>query len=212
MAPTPRKPFNDEGLKAYDPLQSVIHTDRAGGRYDFDTSLRFVIERMEHTLDDINEGEWNGMPIKDPGNVPEYLQLALKPVMETALKVMQAVNINSGYTSSLQIDFEDRAKFEGSTEINLTAAEDTIVDGVNTWLRYVHENGYADKMGLPLAINEKARKDPLEGIDRVSDVLTQDHENGWKLKSFITNEEAAERMQKADQALFEARRAQQSKI
>ena len=212
MAPTPRKPFNDEGLKAYDPLQSVIHTDRAGGRYDFDTSLRYVIESMEHTLDDINEGEWNGMPIKDPGNVPEYLQLALKPVMETALKVMQAVNINSGFTNSLQIDFEDRAKFEGSTEIDLNAADNAIVEGVNKWLRYVHENGYAKTMGLPLAINDKARKDPLEGIRRVSDVLTLESGSGWKVKSFITNDEAAERMYNADQPMLEARRAQQSKI
>lgn len=203
---TPRGPFNDEGLKPYDPLKSVLRSDRAGGKYDFDDSLRALVQDMESTLDDIAQGEWNGMPIKDPARIPEYLQLALKPILETAVDTMRSVNLNSGF-GKLSIDFDDRAGFRGTQHIDLNRVDDILTEGVNTWLRFVQQQGHAETTGVPLAINSRFRNDLLGGIDGISDVLTTDLNGDHTPISFINSAEARERIIKNVRDTADARAA-----
>jgi hypothetical protein len=188
----------------------MLAENYAGQKLGLNGSIDRIIADMEMTLDELANGEYNGTKIKDSqqGQIPEYYQLALKPVLAASETLFKTMNANGGW-QAVPIDHESRERFSDgkkvTTEANLNEIDERLTGAVNNWLETVHARGLWDKVGLPLAINSTLRRTPGE-INQMGDVmhLTDD---GWKAISFIPNTEAAERNQRADAELAEARRA-----
>lgn len=181
----------------YQGLVDLIYQNSLGEAYDVEKSLDMRVSQMRFTLEEIAEGEWNGIPIRDPSQIPDYLEMAVKPLLEAASAVMNVVSNNGGFTSHLHIEHEDRKALAGTHTVDLVKAEQTIVGGINEWLRYIDEHTEFQKPGLPLAVNSPARTDLSEGIGRLSDVATVD-QDGWRPINFLSNEEATRILNQPD--------------
>lgn len=175
--------------KAYSALSGVIREDYKGDLLSFDESLDRTIRQMEMELAEIEEGEWNGVKIRNPAMVGEYMQSSLGRVMEASTAVMNCVG-TTGWRSDLDIPYEERDRLGGTTSVDLLEAGEKLTGAVNHWLTFAARHPEYHP-GLPLAANHPARDAPGEGISRLSEV-TLLGVGGYEALPFLTNENIAQ--------------------
>lgn len=195
MAVSSRGPF-EEKAKPYAHLQSVIYKGYTES-LNFEDSLQAHVDMMRRNMEDIAEGEYNGMPIKerDQKHIPFYAQQAVQPLLNAAKAVMSTVSDGNGWTSSLWIDPGDRDMLVGTNVVDLLEAERVLVGGINEWLEAIQKLPESQDPGTPLAINSAIRQDLDGGIGRISDVLMLESGTGWKPMGFKTNSEASKALE-----------------
>lgn len=187
-----------------DVLSSLRVRDGTGRLLSIDETIVRAVKTLDNDLEDIMEGNHNGMEIKEtksltkPQRAMECLELALKPVLTLAQGLAMASTDNKGW-HKLSDKFDDRAKL-GQNGLNLTAQGDVLTEAVNHWLStvaYLESEDTdilpknripAGQIGKPLAINDAART--TNEIPRVTAVLAL--EDGWQIKSLVSDEKAAD--------------------
>lgn len=181
----------DTKKTAHRHLTDVIRTDYTGSLLSFDESIARTIREMEGNLADIEQGEWNGMPIreKDRARIGEYVEQSLGKVLDASAAVMRTVSDMNGFTNFMQIPDEARDKLGRTHTVDLIATEKKLREAVNHWLTFVARHPEIQP-GIPLAINHPARGNPGQGIDRLTDVLSSQNSSGYEPARFMTNEAA----------------------
>jgi|GEM_PF-2970043 hypothetical protein len=168
-------------------LQKIIRQDGTGKTLSVEESIESVVTDLKYALLDIEDGEYNGVAIKDTSKIPSYMTEILAPVLEAAAAVQNTVSENRGSASSLAISFEDRAQLGGSTSVNLLEISNKLEGAVGTWLKAVDQMEGGAKIGKPLAMSDTARQHSQ--ISRLSDVLNLTN-RGYEPMELLSDEDA----------------------
>lgn len=169
-----------------------------GETLSIDGSIAHHKALMQVDLDDIRNGEWNGVKIKDSTKIPEHLGICLKPMLAMAVAIS-----NTSDVRSQDIPYEHRKHF-GQSEISPNKLRAEVVDGINTWLRAVRameDDGIIPRgvTGKPLWINCEARQ--TCEIERLSDVTRQTDHDGFVALAFVSDTDAMARRSKPQAGL-----------
>ena len=177
-------------------LQNIVRTDRITGEAkSIDASVQSIVDELEFTLDEIRDGEWNGMPINDISKIPEYLELAIRPVLEAGTALLETVAENKGWTASLDVDPELRSQFGRQTVVDLTLLDEKLSDAFSTWLKSVNELDPQGNTGIPLPYNDVARK-TMEVRDMRQVIRLQDDASFGPYK--FVSDDAAQALRRRD--------------
>ena len=153
--------------KPYDRLAEVFETTGSGERLGFHESLDRVVGLLEYDLDDIAEGEFNGLSIRDDQKA-EKLAIATHKVLAMAAAVQAAIQDAGGQAEKVFIDAADYKAFAGETVIDLDEARTKVLDGLNLWFQRARD---FEGVALPLDPNDPKRGSKEIHIDDLSEVL-----------------------------------------
>ena len=181
----------------YQNLENIRVTDGTRQKLSVNDSIDRIIKETEFTLEELSEGEYNGMDIKNPEkNLPDYIEEAIKPVLNLCQAITNTAKKKTGGWESLSIAFDDRAEIGGDTEIDLNDTASRLQNTIEQWLAFVdtQPDNIKQKIGKPLAINAEAR---LTGkLYSITDVLTlpTNEEAQWVPKHMLNDLDAKEKL------------------
>tara|TARA_R110002124_G_scaffold64985_2_gene177974 strand:- start:796223 stop:796798 length:576 start_codon:yes stop_codon:yes gene_type:complete len=175
-------------MSRYNHLVDILVSDRvSGATLSVDESIDRTIKEMDFALEELSEGEWNGMAIKDASQMAHHYEAALKPILQASAAILNTVSQNKKGWETLSVAFEERAALGGQTTLKLQDHEANLSKAVHNWLDAVDQTPCAAEIGKPLAVNCAARGEGA--LNHLADVLSLTNQ-GWEPKAFIKDSDA----------------------
>ncbi len=175
-------------------LEKVVRNHpTTGEKMSVDDSIDRIIGEMDFALAELDDGEWNGMTIKDNQRIPSHLEEAIKPILDAGAAVMNTISHNT--RAPLSVTFEDRARLGGAHSVHLEKLENKLQGAVDRWLNYVDQSEFSAVVGKPLAVNDAARNGRGEGTYSLSSALRMTKDDGaWKPHSLVNDIDAQQKV------------------
>ena len=172
-------------MSKYNYLADIVINDRVSGTVlSVDDSIDRAIKESNFALEELADGEWNGMAIKDASHIPAHYEAALKPILEVSAAILNTVSQNKEGWANLSVEFEDRAALGGQHTVKLKEHEVNLSEAVHNWLDAVEKSPCVADIGKPLAVNSEARgRGALNSLSEVLRLTTE----GWQPKPFVSD-------------------------
>lgn len=180
----------------YAQLRGLLRQKFEGTEGAFQKSIDVLVKEMRINIDELAENppRYNGGKVKSEEQKLECIQLTIKPILEAGKDLINGtLKGHQGWTSKLELEQQDWKDFGGST-IDIMGAERKLVEAINDWLDFAHEQpDFGSKVKLPLPPRHEARTKKFIGIDHLREIYsdTMDEEHRYTYWTPATNDEYA---------------------